>query len=279
MAKDNESKNAKKGKGHKVLLASLAVLLMLAVIIAYLYETYGSLPGAVVSTVSSGKQLNSTVLEGTLTQKINAAKTFAVNYTGQIVIKKDPPISFSFTKYYNDTKMALSIKDLQPFGNLSVVMISKNMSSMQGTLCIKADPNSVFDTIESNNVTNGYKCVQTYNGSAWSQLLGIANVFINVSSLSGITMSSYGVKLYDGQPCFSVSGTGSMLVNSTLVDGNSATQTPVNVNFNTCLSAQYNIPLYVYANLTAANGSSILISLNASSVSQATSQAQINSLP
>ena len=254
------------------------MLLIVFGVLAYLYETYGSLPSALASTVSSGKQLNSTVLEGALLQKVTSSKTFAVNYTGQIIITKDPPISFSFSKYYNDTKVALSIYDLPPFGNVSVVLISKNLSS-RGTLCIKADPNSVFNKIESNNVTNGYKCIQTYNGSAQAQLFNIANTFINVSSLSGITTTSYGVRFYNLQPCYYVSGTGTMSVNSTLVDGTSSAQTPVNVNFNTCVSAQYNIPLYVSANLTAANGSNIRIMLNASSISQATSPDQVNSIP
>jgi hypothetical protein len=276
MAKEIVEKKTKKG-GHKKLFASVAVLIVLGVLI-YLYEAYGSLPSSLASAVSSGQQLNSTVLEGALIQKVNSSKTFAVNYTGQIIIKKDPPISFSFAKYYNDTKVALSIENVSPFGNLSVMLISKNMSA-QGTLCIKADPNSVFNEIASSNVTNGYKCIQTYNSSAQAQLFNIANNFVNVSSLSGVTTSSYGVRIYNGQLCYSVSGSGTISVNSTLVGGNSSAQTPANIDFSTCLSARYNIPLYVSANLTAANGSSIQISLDESSISQATSLDQVSSLP
>ena len=275
---DITGKSAKKGGSHTKLLLSLAAVVIVLGILVYLYETYSGLPSALASTLSSGKQLNSTVLTGVILQKVNTANTFAVNYTGQIIIKRDPPISFSFAKYYNDTKVALSIENVPPFGNLSVVLLSKNAST-QGTLCIKADPNSVFNQIRSGNVTNGYRCIQTYNGSAQVQFLNIANTFVNVSSLSGITTTKYGVKLYNGQPCYAVSGTGMISVNSTLIGSNSSAQTPANVNFNICLSAQYNIPLYVSANLTTANGGSMQISLNASSISQATSLSQVKSLP
>ena len=217
-------------------------------------------------------------------QKINSTKTFAVNYAGQIIITKDPPISFSFIKYYNVTKVTLSINDLPPFGNLSVIFLSKNLvlndpSADGGTLCIKADPHSIFSNIQSSNVTNGYKCIQTYNSSAKAQLFNIANTFVNVSSLSGITTTSYGIRFYNLQPCYYVSGTGTMKVNSTLVDVNSSAQTPVSANFATCVSAQYDVPLYVSVNLTAANGSSISILLNESSISHAANQSQVNSLP
>jgi len=271
-------KNTKKGKGRKKGLIGLVIIVIILGALVYLYETYGNLPTALLSIVSSGKQLNATTLKGVLLQKINSTKTFVVNYTGQIIIRKDPAVSFSFAKYYNSTRVSFSVTDLLQFGNVSAIFISRNIST-HGTLCIKASSSSILDLINSSNVTNGYKCVQTDNSSVQAQLMRIADVFVNVSSLSNIAIKSYGIQLYNGQPCYSVSGSGSIEVNSTLVDGDSAAQTPVNVGFSACFSAQYNIPLYISANLTASNGSNIIINLNESSMSQATTAGQVTAPP
>jgi multidrug transporter EmrE-like cation transporter len=271
-------KSAKPVKGHRKLWVSLAIVLIIAIALLYLYESYGSLPSSVVQALSSGKQLNSTVLQNIVLQKVNSSNTFAVSYSGQITIKKDPPISFSYAKYYNDTRITLSVDNVTPFGNLSAVLITKKLSQ-NGTLCIKADKNSVFNIIQSGNVTDGYKCVQTYNGSAHEELLSIANSFVNVSSLANIATKSYGLSLYNGQPCYSISGSGTIKVNSTLVDVSSPAQTPVAIQFDACLSGQYNIPLTLSANMTAPNGSSIKISLNESSVNEAATADQVDSLP
>jgi hypothetical protein len=280
----------KKCGSHKKLLALCAVVIILGILL-YLYETYGSLPSAVISALSSGKSPNSAVLEGILLQKINSVKTFAVSYTGRITIKKDPPISFSFEKYYNNTKVFLSIDNVSPFGNLSAVLISENpfvnlsavplseKFSTHGTLCIKADPNSVFNTIESGNTTDGYGCVQTYNVSAQAQLLRILNFYVNASSLGNIVTKTYGLKLRNNQPCYFVSGNGTVEVNSLLIGANSPSQTLVNMYFDTCLSAQYSIPLNISTNMTTADGSSINIFLNESSMNQTTTHYQVDSLP
>jgi len=268
-------KNTKKGKGHKKGLISLVILVVILGAAVYLYETYGSLPTQLLSIVSSGKQLNATELKGLLLQKIDSMNNFAVNYTGQIIINKDPAVSVSFAKYYNNTRVWLSVGDLMQFGNLSAIFTSKN-TSQYGLLCLKASYLPIFNLINSSNMTNGYKCVQTYNSSAQAQLSRIADIFVNVSSMSNVATRSYGVQLYNGQPCYSVSGSAMIEVNSTLVDVNSSTQTPVNVDFSACFSAQYNIPLTVSANLTAANGSSIRITLNESSLSQTTTASQVS---
>jgi len=277
-AKVTSNKSAKQRNGHGKLWISLAVVVILGILLLYLYETYGSIPSSIAPVLSSGKQLNSSALESIVLQKVSVANTFAVYYTGEITIKKDPPISFSYAKYYNDTKITLSMQNVQPIGNVSAVLLSKKFSP-NGTLCIKADRNSVFDIINSSNMTDGYRCVQTHDSSTREELLSIANNFVNLSSLSNIAMKSYSLTLYDGQPCYSVSGSGTIMVNSTLVDVNSSVQTPVNLQFSACFSAQYNIPLTLSANMTASNGSSIKISLNESSTDQATNAGQVDSLP
>ena len=66
-------KGAKQGKGHKKLWIALAVLLVLGISLLYLYETYGSLPSSIAPVLSSGKQLNSTVLQNIVFQKVRSS--------------------------------------------------------------------------------------------------------------------------------------------------------------------------------------------------------------
>jgi len=279
MATDATSdKSVKQGKGHKKLWIALAAVVVFGLFLLDLFETYGNLPRSIVPVLSSGKLLNSTVLQNIIFQKIDSSNTFSANYLGQIIIRRDPPISFSYSKYYEDNRITFSIGGIPPFGNLSVISISRNLSS-DGTLCIKSDPDSVFGAISGSEMVDGYRCTATHNSPMWTQLLNIANLFVNVSSMSNIATKSYSITLYDGQPCYSVSGSGIIKVNSTLVDVNSSAQTPVNINFNACFSAQYNIPLTFSANLTAANGSSIQILLNETSINQNTTAHQVDSLP
>ena len=162
--------------------------------------------------------------------------------------------------------------------NSSAVTASQ-MFNTNGTLCIKADSELGLQQIIRGQRIRGYRCVQTYNGSANGQLLRIANYYIDVSSLSGITTKSYGLSSYTGQPCYYISGSGTMQVNSTLVDVNTSAQAPVNLDFSTCLSAQYNIPLDLSMNMTAANGSTIKVILNETSLNQTATAYQVESLP
>jgi type II secretory pathway pseudopilin PulG len=277
-AKESADKSAKSGKGHRKRWIALIVVLVILGVLAYLYEMYGSLPTMLISVLSSGKQLNSTTMEGAMLQKLNATKTLAASYSGQITFNSDPSANFSFTKYYGDIRVAFSASGIPAFGNVSAIFVTSNTSA-HGTLCIKTSSASIFDMFNSSNVTDGYKCMQTYNTSAREQLFRVADIFVNLSSLSYATLKSYGISFYNGQPCYSASGSGSIEVNSTLVGGSSSTQTPVNAEFSTCLSAQYSIPLYISANLTAANGSSIRVRLNESSMSQTTTASEATALP
>ncbi len=266
------------GQGSRKALIAVVAAAALIGIAAYAYVLYGSLPAALASTLSSGRQPNSTALQGMLLQKIDSAKTFSVGYSGQITINRDPPIGFSFAKYYNDTRISFFFEDMPTFGNLSAVVISRNFGE-NGTLCIRADPGSALAIRNGSSAGNGYSCLQTGSSGAGAQLFGIADRLVNVSSLSGISTHSYGVTLYGGQPCYSVSGSGTIMVNSTLVDVKSSAQAPVSVGFSACFSAQYNIPLTIDANLTAGNGSSIRILLNESTIGEAASAEEVDALP
>ena len=279
MAKAEEADGQKQkeaGKGHKKLKIFLIALVVLFGVLFALYEMYGSLPSSVLSAVNSGKPLNATVLEGIVLQKVNASPMFSANYTGNITINNgsDPSFHFSFLKYYNATRYTFSVTGLyhlQSSKNVSILYITNSSNSMQNTLCAEGVPVSI------GTVAGSYTCFKTYNN--WTQEAGIANLFVNVSSINNVATTSYGVSLYNGQPCYSVSGTGTIGVNGALFGASSSGEIPMGLTFSACLSAQYNIPLYISAYMTGANGRSVSINLNESAIGMATNSNQVMGLP
>ena len=277
-AKEAKDSGAVRGKSHKGRWIGLAILFVIIVAGAYFYETYGGLVSSLITVLSAGKQINSSTLQSVMFQKIDALKAFSTNYTGTIVINQDPAMGFSYAKYYNDTRVTFYAYNLSRLGNVSAVFVTKNTSAY-GTLCIKASPGSPFNITSGGNITNGYRCVQTQSRSVQAQLLGMARVFIDLSSLGNVVPKSYSLSSYNGQPCYSVSGTGTVNVNSTLLNASAAGYTPVNVSFSACFSGQYNIPLYVHASMISKRGGSMIVSLNETSISQATTAAQVTAPP
>jgi hypothetical protein len=156
-------------------------------------------------------------------------------------------------------------------GNVSIVYITNSRNSMQDTLCTEGVSVSIGTT------QGNYTCFKTYGNS--SQEAAIANLFVNLSSLNNIATTSYGVSLYNLQPCYSVSGTGTIDVNSELLGSSSPGETPMRLTFDACLSAQYNIPLRIHARMVGANGASIVINLDESAIGTTTNNNQVTGLP
>ena len=274
-------KQKKKGKGHKRLkIAAVAIIIILGALLV-LYEMYGSLPSSILSAVSSGKQLNATTLQGIIFQKVNAAPMFSVNYTGNITIKSDPPFSVSFIKYYNETWYSfISYNFTFPTHNLTVfnssstsiiLLIPNSSNNAYGTLCVGGIPVGIGTSF------GGYRCFQTYGNE--TQEAAIANLFFNVSSLSNVTTTSYGLSQYNGQPCYLISGIGTIDVNGELLGGNFSAETPMSLDFRACLSAQYDIPLNIQANMNAANGASIYIDVSESALGTTTNGNEVTVSP
>ena len=280
-AQIEDPKQKKKGKGHKRLkIAAVTIIIILGALLV-LYEMYGSLPSSILSAVSSGKQLNATTLQGIIFQKVNAAPMFSVNYTGNITIKSDPPFSVSFIKYYNETWYSFIAHNFTfPTHNLTVfnssstsiiLLIPNSNNNAYGTLCVGGIPVRIGTSF------GGYKCFQTYGNG--TQEAAIANLFFNVSSLSNMAITSYGLNMDNGQPCYLISGTGTIDVNSELLGSNSSAYTPMNLNFKACLSAQYNIPIQIVATMTAANGANVTIDVSESALGTTTNSNEVTVSP
>ncbi len=258
-------------------LIALVILIIIIAAAYYVYVTYGSLPSSLYSTLSSGKQLNATVLEGIILQKVNASPTYNLGYEGHVTTSAgDPVITFNYLKYVNDRRAVFTSQGLPVFGNASVTIISLN-NSASGYLCVNTTNSSALNSLVPGGSNGVYRCTSAV--SAEGQLQGVVDLLVNVSTLSNMVTGSPSVGSYDGQPCYSISGTASVDINSSLVGATGNAQTPSNVSFSACLSASEDIPLTLNATFTASNGGTVVVSAYNTGINLNATQAQVTSLP
>ncbi|VVB76859.1 Uncharacterised protein [uncultured archaeon] len=259
---DSKNEPKKHGNGLKIVAGVLLVVVLAG---AYLYYTYGSLPSAVLSS----KQVNESTLRSALLQKISSTPQLSFAYLGSIVINNtDPYIAINFSKYYNDSRATFSFTQFPVLGNVSVIIISLN-NGTSGYGCLKAWNSTLGEA-------KGYVCT-TATGLATSGIMDTLNRIVNTSSISNLQISSYGISLWNGQPCYSVSGSGAMKVNGALV--NQAGFIPSTFDFDSCFSAQYNIPLTLNGTFDLGNGRFAHVRIRQTGMGLATSDSEVVSLP
>ncbi len=252
--------------GHKKLKIAGAIIVMLVAASAYLYAMYGSLPTALLTA----KQINQSVIEGAILQKINATPMLDLTYSGSVVINNtDPLVSINFVKYHNDSRLTLNYTEFPVLGNLSVVTISLgNGTTMYN--CLKAWNGS-------GGTGNQYACTRL-GAAASSAYTGALDRLINVSGISGVDVHSYGISAFDGQPCYSVNATGAVPINNTLFGqpGWGDAQFVVNA----CISAQYDLPLTASAAFTdAAAHGRVYLNMSETGLYTVSSQGDVAALP
>lgn len=252
------------GIGHKKLIVGLVMIIIVIGVLYYLYETYGSLPVGVISMMASGHALNATSLKTLILQKIISTPNFRANYSGNITINKDPTmiVNIANINYGTGNNGALYYKlgvfELQNLGDLTL-SYSTDYNYSNPNLCVLTDNQQIIQEIGAAG-PNIAKCENPQNHPRFSGI--VANLLVNVSSFDNLNISSYGVSSYDGKPCYSASGSGIIDVNSIIVGANSGPYIPAKLNFSTCLSAQYNLPLYLNAQIVPTSGATILINLS-----------------
>jgi hypothetical protein len=282
--KREKAKEQKTSAGeHKSYKKKVALAIVFLVIIAgfYLYETYGSLPGSIIMLKLAGKQLNATSIKAIILQKVNSSPMFNVGYTGQVIINgNDPGITLGFLKYHNDTRTSIDMSDIPVFGNATITMISIDHGN-PNYLCIQADNTSALRAVIPSNGTapGSTRCINA-SSNGGDALLSVENRLINISSANNINVSSYSVSSYDGEPCYRVSGSGTIYMNSSLTgSGASSSQVPSTFTFDMCLSAQYNIPLTINATFTPSNGGSVVLIVHETTLNYASSDSDVVALP
>lgn len=286
-AADSEDKNVrnKSKKGHKKLIAFMAVLIIIG-IVAVLYEMYGSVPAGLIFAVSSGKPLTAATLSGVLLQKIASSQTFSANYTGTVAINsQDPVIIFSFNKYINNTLFYdvnfESIFNSSIYNQVAVAGIGEvgYNGSLPTFIPSKVCLNVIHDSAVLNSVGNGgISTIISLPGYTPSQYLcaapssqfsnNIENLFVNMSSLGDLKLSSYSLRFLNGNPCYFVSGTGTIDVNSTILGYSGSKEESSSLNFSSCISAKYDIPFNLTMNINGNKGGSMDLKMNVRDINQ-----------
>ena len=238
MARAN-SDVGRKGKisARQIILALLALVVLAG---AYLFFTYGSLPAAVITA----KNLNSTTLVSIMAQKVNSTALVNLSYSGSILVNNtDPLVSFFYNKNGSQSWSELRLTEMPNVGDIEAKTYL-NQTSGKGVGCV------VYN-FTGPNATQ--KCENSaYPYSVYTNILGY---LFDLSSIGNVSTVSYGLQSVSGQPCYSVSGSGTVMVNEGLF--NKTGYAPARFTFNTCLSAKYNVPLNVEVHAVLNNGDSI----------------------
>ena len=220
-AKRNSTYPAKRKSRHIGLIISVVIIAVLA----YLVLVYGSLPYSLLTA----KQLNASTLQSIMFSRINSAKTLNLSYNGSIAVNgSDPTIQFLYNKNSNRTRLELDI--IHGDGGYNEVTARLTNISASGRIC-----------------TTYYKPSQPYLGpicvyqKPYIPMLRLADKIANLSTIGNVSTSSYGLQMYQGQPCYSMNGTATIMVNGTIIS--SSGFIPAKLYFDACLSAQYNLPL------------------------------------
>ncbi len=257
-APDRETAPPVQKKGHPIFKVVGIIVLIMAILLVYLYVQFGNLALSLASTLSSGQQPNSTTLQSVMFEKVNAMPNATANYSGTITIKHDPPFQFSFTKSGNHVRYSLTAQNLTGFGTVMILFIGSGplgSAGMNGTMCLNdygyggfSDSPAMEAVRSFGRWESPYYCLNTDGNT--SIIDGFLNAFVNLTSLSNITIKSYGLDF--GRGCYSISGSGNIEVNSSMVGAfGSDAYTPATLNFTACLSGQNNLPVSISANLTA----------------------------
>lgn len=281
MAKNDVEKDDKKqsvGKGRKKIVILVAAIIILG-IIAVLYEMYGSLPTSLLSAMNSGKPLNSTVISSIMFQKVASMPSFQANYTGNITINSDPLIIVGFQSYGGMLLAGITTSSSAPasfpLGNFDLHYDGKIQSNQSNPIsvnqsCFFTDNPTLANQIKlqpaassvyNNLAGRSYGGCQPWSNQSFADKIG--NLILNISSISNVNITSYGVSSYAGIPCYDARGSGNLDVNSTLFAYSGARYEPAKMEFNACLSAQYNMPVYLGILFIPVNGGQFELSVTA----------------
>lgn len=254
-------------KGHllrNMFLGGVLVIVIAAGAFYYLYLS-GGIANAALQAMSNPSNLTALIQ-----QKIGATKELNLGYLGSLrtnvtLPAGDPivtvPFNVGLLKYYNDTRITVSISGAQDLGirNFSAVGISMNGGST-AYVCY--------------NIGNaGYTCAKTSSNSLFVTLTDLTK-FFNISQISNFKVSQVSPSFYNGTSCWFLSGNGTLVFATSWLNSRSAY-----ARFSTCLSSAYYVPLYLNADLLPQNGSAINVTLRSVNITQATNQAGVTTLP
>ncbi len=231
----------------------------------YLYLSGG------IANVVLESATNSSRLSGAMLQKFNTYKEIGMSYngtiTGNVILQNGDPyiyavFNISMEKYYNDTRITFTMQHS---------MLLTGVSSLSAVIISEDNGSTVYACYDENNT--GYACNAT-GGSALYALKHLTRIF-GITGFSNTTISNVAPSLYDGQACWRVNGT--TTINSKFLDGLLGAKP--DTSFYACISPTYYTPLSLEVFMTGNQSTSLFINMYNLTVTNATSEAQVTTLP
>lgn len=267
--REANAKAAKTKKASNLRKAAVVVVLLVILGAIYLWLTYGSIPGALLFVKPMG---NASSIESVIFSRLYSNNEVNLSYTGTVTINRtDPYIQIGFMKYYNDTRTTLNLTRFPGIKNVSVVVVAIN-NGTTGAGCER-----FWNATTGQNIKGPFTCREDDNGTTKSALALALNRIVEVSTLSNINVNSYGLSFFDGQPCYSASGTGSIMYNETLVGGTGYAWS--NFNYTSCLSSQYDVPLTLEGTMNFGDGIFAHVSIQETNMNFNTNLTGVTALP
>lgn len=258
---------------------SAIILVILIVVVLILYLLYGSLFVSLLSVAFSNVPLSGQTIKSILLQKIDRLPVLATTYAGTISLNgKDPNIQISYFKYYNDTRITYALENISFIGSGDITIINSTNDSSKDEICVPTSL-ALFNSTQISKAAT-YFCANS-NSANYSELSNKINGVLDVSSISNVHLNSYGLGFEDWQLCYKIAGSGNMKFNRQLIREQGIVNSTV--NFNSCVSAQYGIPIKLSGtiNFQDASGSNDTLGFNLTQINmnQSATESQVLQLP
>ncbi|MCL5423975.1 MAG: hypothetical protein M1385_02730 [Candidatus Marsarchaeota archaeon] len=241
-------------------------------------NTGSSIPkseSSIYTSLASKKNISFGSLLNYITDNNSANSTpIMVSYNGSVVgtysiISLNFPVKLDYAKVNNDWRLNFSAVSLPIVGNYTGYIIYKN-----NTLYSCSKSTVINDTVK-NTVVN----CQTEKNSNISGIntSGLSNYNLSINKLNETS--------YDGTPCLYVSASANNLTAPATQNSTIPSEGKLNIGVNTCIYAQYRLPLNLNINITAINKTnnnqilSINVKLNKVSITNNVNQTFVDTLP
>ncbi|MGD0728579.1 MAG: hypothetical protein ABR981_00695 [Candidatus Micrarchaeaceae archaeon] len=289
-------KRNKKGSIPGAFLAILIVIIIAAAIffvadINHSTQTYApqlpsfpnvssSIPAAFPNVLSEPSSQSTLQLKQLSQSSLSNISQFTILYNGSIQVRPsgftssiasvDSPIYMNESKYHSNLKLYIKATSLPVIGTGEIFFLNQTNGTF---ICTNFNASAASNGKYSNLIlgSRSISCINSdnliginFNQLAYFNLNELANFGINVAY-----QKSYQSK-YNGIPCTFVSGNLTELGSNSSIIGKGA--------FEMCYSDTYYMPLSFSAYMNGNNGA-FAMNLNASSISNSSSQSYVESLP
>ncbi|MCL5429856.1 MAG: hypothetical protein M1504_00065 [Candidatus Marsarchaeota archaeon] len=262
----------------------------------------GNSSGQYLYSLLSSKNANASAIANAISTKISQTNTFYVNYSGTAVLNGSGgmlggvtltmPFSLGYMKYYNDSKVSILAKHIPLLGNLSAILVSEQHGKKSYSCINQSEMSGLGGLIggSSNTSAKGFVCMSSQSSGSTFNVSQIKEQVLNSSSASynGLHLIKVATSSFNGQACVLVvgnaiinpsaatsiasgglSGLGAMAANASQKEA---------LNFTTCLSSTYYIPLNLTM-LLQSNEGTFSLTMHETAIGSQVNDSQITTLP